>query len=184
MSAILLLLRNPAVLTGLAFAAVLAWGGVQTLRLDYAKAETAALRADYAKRDAEAQAAADRALQVATERVRLAEQRSAQAVADVSAQYQRERAIDAKRTQKVIADLHTGNLSLRVALATRAEPAAGNAADPAGAGTLGRDGSAGSGFLAEPDAAFLVSEAGRADEVVKQLAAAQTIIRADREVCK
>jgi hypothetical protein len=178
------LLLNPTVLLGLALAGALGWGSIQTWRLEAANGRTASLVGEYAVRDAKAQEAATIALQAAQTRARTAEQKSATDVAAVSVKYEQEKANVAKHTQKTIADLHTGALSLRVTLADSAAQGDRGGTSETGAAAGKCDGGTGSGLLSEPDSAFLVAEAGRADEIVAQLTAAQTVILKDREICK
>lgn len=179
------LLLRPTVLLGIALAGASGFGWLQTTRLGVAQDRIQALRGEYAVRDRAAQEAADKALQAALERVRQAERKSAEDVAAVAAKLEKEKNDAAKRTQKVIADLHTGILSLRVQLDTRgAEPGDRSTGPETGPAAGQCDGMAGSGFLAPADAAFLVSEASRADEVTTQLQAAQAVILKDREVCR
>lgn len=147
-----------------------------------------AVRGEYALRDIRAQGEATKAIQAAQNRARVAEQRSAQDVAAVSAQYEENKAHVAAHTRKTIADLHTGVLSLRVQLDTRgAVPGDRSPAAQAGPGASKCDGAAGSGLsqpvtatLSAADSEFLIGEASRADEVVAQLTACQAVVRADR----
>ncbi len=164
--------------------AALAFGGAQTVRLAHANLAISEQKAAYAQRDAEASAVVAAAVQKRQNEVRALEAKSAEDVADTSATFEREKANAAKRNQKVIADLHTGMLSLRVQLASvTAQGDRGSSAE-VGAGSVRCDGGPATGILGQADAAFLVAEASHADEVVLQLRAAQTLIRKDREVCK
>ena len=186
------LLLNPTVLLGIALAGAMGWGAIQTGRLDRAQKSILALRGEYAIRDRQAQEAADKRLQAALLRVREAERKSAEDVAAVAVKLEKEKNDAAKRAQKVISDLHTGVLALRVQLDTRgADPGSGGSPGEAGARAGQRDGGPGSrlpqpvaGTLSRADSEFLIAEASRADEVVSQLQACQAVILADREVCR
>ncbi len=164
--------------------ASLAFGAVQTMRLAHSQLEIAEQKAAYAQRDAEASAALAAAVQKRQAEVRALEAKAVLDVAAVSAKFEREKSNVAAQTRKALADLHTGVLSLRVQLAASTCQDDRGEGAKAGAAAGQRDDAPGSGLLAEPDAAFLVSEAARADQVVAQLAAAQAVILKDREICR
>lgn len=123
-----------------------------------------------------AQAVAER-VQVLQQQARAAEQRHAQALADVSTDYQR-RINEANQVRAADrAALRAGTLRLRDP--DGAADCRGAAAQ-AGAGTAGRDGRA-PGELSPAATGFLLELASDADDVARQLAACQRVVIEDRE---
>ena len=124
-----------------------------------------------------AQAVAER-VQVLQLQARTAEQRHAQALADVSTDYQR-RINEANHVRAADrAALRAGTLRLRDPDSTAA--GCGDPAAQAGAGAAGRDGRA-PGELSAAAAGFLLELASDADDVARQLAACQRVVEADRQ---
>jgi hypothetical protein len=87
-------------------------------------------------------------------------------------------------TERNIAAVRDGSLGLRdpgarAGAARDCQAGAGKAPGPAARS----DGAAGGEFLSAAAGVFLLEEASRADEVVKQLTAAQAIILSDRTLC-
>lgn len=107
------------------------------------------------------------------------ERRHAQAMADVSSDYQRriDEAHQLRAADRVA--LRTGALRLR----DPGTPGAGggSAAGSPGAGSPGRDGGT-AGELSRQAAEFLLELASDADDVARQLAACQRIVREDRHL--
>jgi len=175
---------NPLVLlwiVGGAFVAGLASGGGAAWKVQGWRLE--ALRGAYAERDTTAQAEATKAIQAAQTRARTAERKSAEDVAAVAAQFEKDKAHVALQNRKTIADLHTGILILRVQLDTRGtQPGDRSAASEIGSGTGQRDDCPGTVVLGQADSTFLIREASAADEIVEQLTACQAIVKADRAV--
>lgn len=107
------------------------------------------------------------------------EQRHAQDIANVSAQYQEDLKYVKQQKDRVIADLRAGTQRLRIPIA--ASPAACSGITPeAFAAAGGRDGAARAELSGEA-AEFLVGLASDADEIAHQLTRCQQIIKADRD---
>ena len=121
--------------------------------------------------------AANMALNDAHQKIRAHEQAAAEKVAAVSRGYQKDLE-NANRAKTTAMDALRASGGLRVAVTGCKADDAGAAETAASAGR--RDGGTASGFLAEADGAFLVSEASRADAVTLQLRACQAVVRADR----
>lgn len=107
---------------------------------------------------------------------RQAERDSAQAMAAIDNAYQQGQADAKAESDRVIADLRAGNVRLRKRFTC---PAASDL--PAAGTSTGSSDAAQTGGLQRDDAEFLVREAERADEVVRQLQACQAIVRKDRQ---
>jgi hypothetical protein len=119
---------------------------------------------------------ANQAIDAAHKKAREQEAQSAQKVAAVSTAYQKDLANANRAKDLALNALRAGGLRVAVTGCQATDGGTGQAAPAA----PGRDGGAATGFLAENDAAFLLSEASRADEVTLQLRACQAVIRADR----
>lgn len=139
---------------------------------------------DYASSEADAEIEAIKA-DFADERTKLAQKRAeaiTEARADERRKAKEQAAIAAKLIEenadaladrdRTIADLRAGNVQLRDRFTCRVP-------DPA-AGAGGSD-EAPQGGLLPADAEFLVSLAAEADEVARQLAACQAVVRSDRD---
>ena len=134
-------------------------------------------RAEWAEQQNADLRTANQALGAAHKKVREQEARAAQKVAAISTAYQKDLA-NANRAKTLAMDaLRAGAIVLRDPGAT--DPAADRACQVA-ASPGGRDGGA-SPRLSEPLAQFLTSLASEADSVVIQLAACQSVVRADRD---
>jgi prophage endopeptidase len=132
-----------------------------------------------ARANAELASANAKILQLSAE-VRATEQRHASELDQVAAEYEKEKAHVAAQTDFVIAGLRAGGLRLRDPY-TPAIPAGGDPAGQATPATSGGNGGTG-GELSEQTSEFLIGEASRADEIVKQLQACQAVVRSDRDL--
>ena len=93
--------------------------------------------------------------------------------------YEKEMKNAKRKTDERVADILSGSLVLRDPAASKQACGSETGSTPAPPGE--RDGETGGGFLSEAAAVFLISEAGRCDQIVEQLTAAQNIITGDRE---
>ena len=152
------------------------------------KAEESAL---YARRDNEALRAALAAKTAAEARVAALEAQNAADVTAAATTYQKGLKDGKANVDAAVARVHAGyRLRDPGVRAGCAPDGPRDSASQAVAGLSGRDGAAGSelsqsaaGVLSETASEFLVRLVGEADEVAKQLHAAQQIIIADRKVC-
>lgn len=115
-----------------------------------------------------------------TDEVRRQERQHQQDMADASAQYQKDLKHEKATHERVVADLRSGALRLRVHLAS-SQTAGGRGTGAVGSGPGGCDAATG-GELSGPAAEFFVGLASEADEVVHQLTACQAIVAADRRL--
>lgn len=130
-----------------------------------------------AKDNKELAAANAKILQLETD-ARAKEQAHAEQLAAIATNYEQELQ-NAENTRKAdVAAARSGALRLRDPGA-RTEQACGSGTGQTSAAPGGRDGQAG-GELSPELAEFLVSEADRADAIVKQLGACQAVIVSDR----
>lgn len=108
------------------------------------------------------------------------EREHAAAMTQASATYQESMQHEKATRDRVIADLRSGALRLRVDLASRQ----GAAGDPAGAtgAAAGRCDGEARAELSVSASEFLVGLAAEADAVVHQLAACQAVVIADRKI--
>lgn len=113
------------------------------------------------------------------EKARATEHQHGQDMAAASAQYQKDLTHEKATRDRVIADLRSGALRLRVPV-TCAISTAGDSTAAAGASAAGRDGET-RAELSGAAAEFLVGLASEADEVVHQLTACQAVVTADRK---
>lgn len=134
-----------------------AWLKRENAELTMANAKIKTLEEEYRKR--EAQHATD--------------------MAAVSTKYQQELAHVKADKDRVIADLRSGALRLRIAVAA-ARPGGGSAAAATGTAAAGCDGEA-RAELSGAASEFLVGLANECDEVTHQLAACQAVIVKDRK---
>lgn len=170
---------NPWLIVGalIALAGAYGWG-----RYDGGEVEAASWR----KRELQQQSDFNAKVQKLQEEYRARERAGAERLAAVSADYQKE-LVNAKTAKdRAVADLRAGRLVLRDPGAAGCATG-GGAAAPAGAGAGGRDGAppgelprAAEGVLSERASEFLIGLASEADEVARQLAACQGVVRADR----
>lgn len=106
---------------------------------------------------------------------RAAERRSVAQMAVIDQQHQEEIQRAIQERDDIISDLRAGNLRLR-------ERFTCPSSELPGAGPSASGGDAGESAGLQPaDAEFLIRLAAEADEVTRQLAACQAVIRADRE---
>lgn len=112
------------------------------------------------------------------EQMRTKERQHADDMAALDAKYTKELTHERAEADRIIADLRTDVVRVRDEF-TCAYGAAQGGAGKAGTSTSLGDGRK-AGGLQKPHVEFLLSEAGRADEVVKQLQACQAIVRQDR----
>lgn len=104
----------------------------------------------------------------------------AQRLADASKTYQESLQHEKATHNRIVSDLRTGALRLRIELARRETAAGGTAGDsPPGPGRC--DGEA-RAELSTAAAEFLVGLAAEADAVVHQLTACQAVVIADRQI--
>lgn len=155
-------------------AAIYAYGQQQ-----FGLGETAE-RAAWLKRENTALAAANARIKTLEEEARAKEHAHADAIAAISAQYQKDLSHEKATKDSVIADLRSGVRRLRIELAS---PHATGGSDGSQVGaSAGRcDGSA-YGELSGPASEFLVGLASEADEVVHQLTACQAMVIKDRQL--
>lgn len=112
------------------------------------------------------------------EEMRENERQHADSMAALDAKYTKELTHEKAEADRIIADLRTDAVRVRDEF-TCADGAAQGGEGKTGTSTgLGDDRKAGG--LQKPHVEFLLSEAGRADEAVKQLQACQAIVRQDR----
>lgn len=132
------------------------------------------------KREAEINAASAAKIKLAEDNVLTAERHGAEALAKASEEYQNELRKTKLQKDAVIADLRSHNRKLSIP--ATCPPAGGNSASAAVSPSSRRNGAT-RAELSDTAAEFLVSLAGEADEVVKQLTAAQKVILEDRKTC-
>ena len=113
-------------------------------------------------------------------RARVKELAAAERQAEIEAAHLKEMNDAQQRTERTIANLRAGTVRLRDELASAECAIAGVSSIAAGTGQ--RD-AACTGGLRPEHAEFLIFFADRADQVARQLQAAQVVIRADRLVC-
>ena len=142
----------------------------------------AEVEAQVAKRDNAALQDALNRLKQAQDRVRAAEDRNKVDLAKVVETYKKDLTNVKSVKDRTIADLNSGNLRLRVNLASCTSNSDGDPNSKVGTSGQQHNGGTATGFLGEADATFLIEEASRADKIVKQLTAAQEILKKDREV--
>lgn len=112
------------------------------------------------------------------DRHRALERSWAQHFADVSAEYEKEKADDLAKTNRVIADVRAGARKLLVPVTFCNEARRGLV--PSAAASAGqRDGGA-SAELSGPAAEFLIGLAGEADAIVRQLSSCQALLKKER----
>lgn len=109
----------------------------------------------------------------ATNAARAREHELANAAATIAQTLEKDKADALRKKDRIIADLRAGAIGLRLPM-----PVPDSGSPPAAAGKC--DGRA-AGELPREVAEFLLGEAARADEVTKQLAACQAVLRADRK---
>lgn len=158
--------------------AALALGAVLTGTYFYGRHDGATLeRATWVKRDNDALRQANADLDEAHRKLRDQERQSAERLAQVSGEYQKELTDVRLQTRTRTAAVDRGDLRLRDPAASHQACAdrAGEARTTAG----GRDGPA-TGELSATASRFLLELTGEADEVAKQLAGCQKALTADR----
>lgn len=135
--------------------------------------------AAYVKRDNEALAAATKHIKDLQAKVRASEARAAADVATIDNKYQEELTNARHKAERDVADARSGALKLRDRWRSEARACAANSDRSADASTTGASGSnnekAGT-ELSREATEFLLREANRADEITKQLGAAQELI--------
>lgn len=113
------------------------------------------------------------------DQARIKEHEHAQGMAKASAQYQEDLKNEKTAKDRVIADLRSGALRLRIPV-TCPGAAGGSATATPGSGAVGRDGETRAELSFEASE-FLVGLTSEADEVVRQLTACQAVVIADRK---
>jgi hypothetical protein len=127
---------------------------------------------------AQLRAANSQAITDAVNKARSEEQQRSAAMAALDEQHHKEYQDEIISKDRTIADLRAGTVRVRNQFTCPAA-AAERATGKAGTGTGLGDG-AGTGGLQTAHVEFLLREAGRADEAVRQLQACQAIVRQDR----
>lgn len=139
-------------------------------------------RGAWLARDNAALRAANQRISTLQETAREQEQAHGRSMAGIAAQHQQD--LKDVRTEKdrVIADLRTRNLRLRVPVVapTSAACSGGSSSPEAGSGTGQRNGAT-TAELSGPAAEFLVGLVSEADDVARQLSACQAVVTADRQ---
>lgn len=135
-------------------------------------------RAEWQAKADKAQADAMQQVAEAQEKARHAEQASAIAMANIDAAYLKGRTDAQAESDRTIADLRAGSVSLRQRFTC--PPAAPAGGMPKATTGTGQRDAASEGGLRSADAEFLVQLADRADQVTRQLEACQAVIRQDR----
>mgnify|MGYP001613099461 FL=1 len=135
------------------------------------------------RRDNEALAKALARVKQLADEIRGLEQGHAETLAGVSKRHLKEKADAKRRSERDLAAARSGALKLRdPARAVACPPASSGSQGAApGAAAGGRDGEAGS-ELSGAAAEFLLGLANEADDAVRQLAACQAVIKADRAI--
>ena len=142
--------------------------GVKTERLDWQTRESKELRE------------ANHKITMLQEQARQKEADHAQALFNISLNYQKE-LNDANKQNKALTDaVRSGQLRLRDHNAA-CQSASGSDPGTVGPGTSGRDGRTGA-YLSTEAAEFLLGLAGEADAVVLQLKACQAVVVQDRQL--
>lgn len=113
------------------------------------------------------------------DKYRAQEQKHAQDMAAASAKYQEDLMHEKDTKDRVIADLRSGALRLRVPV-TCPDGAGGSGTAAPGPSTIGRDGET-RAELSISASEFLVGLANEADQVVRQLTACQAVVFSDRQ---
>lgn len=162
---------KPATETIIALAVVAAvWGGGFAIGIKF---ERDTWQAKWSARDA----ADSEARTLASEAARTEEQKAAENAAAIDKAYQEGAAHAKANADRIIADLHTGNLRLRASFTCTVSSADLSSTNSA---TRVSDAARTCG-LSNADAAFLIRFAERADQVALQLRAAQAFIQCEYE---
>ncbi len=165
----------------LALAATLLWIRHTVYKSGY-DAATQAVSAKYALLDAAATKAANDRIRTLEQSARDTEAKHGQAVNAITTNLRKGNADGLAQKDAVIAGLRAGTAKLWVATSC---PAAG---DRSATGTPEQssartDGAGNAGFLGEADAAFLVTEASRADAAARKVTALQALVTAMIATC-
>ena len=166
----------------IAGAAVIAcWYAYQTIdKRAYARAK-GEVESAYAKRDNDALRAANAQIQALQTAARKKEADHSAQVVEISTKYQKDIANGKAKVAIIERSILDGAIRLRAPYAATCPSASSTgSAGETGAGTSGRNDSERSGFSLETSR-FLVGEANRADEVVRQLTACQAVVVSDRK---
>lgn len=113
-----------------------------------------------------------------TVRNRAIEQKAAQDMTAVAVKLQKENLNGLAKKDRVIADLRSGALKLRICPASEA---AAGVAGPAVASSGQRDNAGQGAYLSRPRVETLIGIANEADDLVRTLTACQAVIQADRK---
>lgn len=134
------------------------------------------------RRDNEALRIANGRITTLQQAARDQEQAHGKAMAEIASQHQKDLKDAGAEKDRVIADLRTRNLRLRVPVVSTTVTACGGggAGTEAGAGAGQRDGET-TAELSGAAAEFLVGLASEADDVARQLSACQAVVIADRK---
>ena len=139
-------------------------------------------RGAWLARDNEALRTANQRISTLQQKARDQERDHGLAMDGIAAKHQQDLKDVRNEKDRVIADLRTRNLRLRVpVVATTSAACSGVSSSPeAGSGTGQRDGET-TAELSGPAAEFLVGLASEADDVARQLSACQAVVIADRQ---
>ena len=157
------------------------YSGIDERGYQRGKSET---ETTYAKRDNKQLVDAQQKILDLQADIRTRESKGDADQAAISATYQEQLSHAHAETDRLVDAVRRGDVRLRdpgANVAACAGGGDGGRTTVAGAAG-GRDGPAG-GELSREAAEFLLSEAGRADAIVRQLAAAQAVILNDRKIC-
>lgn len=167
---------NPLIKYGIAVAAVM---GALYLAYDHGVNTTAdRLNGEHDKALAAITTASTNAVADEQAKQRKQEARHADEMASLDAKHHEELQSEIISKERAIADVRADVIRVRDEFTCPAATATG-AASQTGTGTSLGD-AANTGGLQKPHVEFLLREAGRADEVVKQLQACQAVVRGDR----
>lgn len=130
------------------------------------------------RRELDINAESEKTLAKANARALAAEQKSAGDMAAISKAYQEKLLEKDHEKDRAIASARASGLFIRTKRAN-----CGNAVPAAGAASSGRDGETRS-ELSDEASEYFIAEANRADKIVDQLTACQSIVKADRQVSR
>lgn len=128
------------------------------------------------QRDGEWRKSEEAAIEAARKKAQATEAAHAKDLDEIEKKHRKEMEDATKQADARIASVHAG-YRLRISAGCTG---AGNGAQVAAAAP-GSDGTAGAQFLSEADSAFLIGEAKRADDIVRQLRICQETIDSDRK---
>ena len=166
------------IIIGLLIGIGVAFGGGMYWGMDIG--ETAERSLWQGKENKELVAANDKIKKLMSENLRL-QQEGSERVAAISLKLQKENADELKKRDELIASYRNGTMRLRIPIASI--ETFGNTSGKIGTDPSQSNGGEKAGFLGEADQAFLVSEAFRANQIVRELNACKEILVEDRRIC-